>query len=221
MPADTLAPTVIAADSAAALTAALRTHRHAAVISPDPAAVPADQRAWWPLLELCSDESLAAVVAEAIAADLPGELLLYSPEAATVLGGALHAAALVGWPPVTVSHLLDAGAIATIVELLSADGDDDYALCVAGAAGDLAPGRAVVRHAAALAGRQILDAAAAITGPARAEFVGSWVWREVRGHRAPTLIVHTAGTALGRVIAERAATLAAATGTPTARGSVA
>ncbi|MBT0568616.1 hypothetical protein [Williamsia sp. CHRR-6] len=217
-------PPVLVAPTRTALAAYLRMHPAATVISPDPAAVTADQRSWWPLLDMCADQSVAATAADHLTRDLPANLTLAVPDAATVLTGALHAAALVGWPPVTVAHILDAGAIPTIVELLGADGDDDLALCVAAAAGDLAPDRDVVRHAAALAGRELLAAAAAITGPTRGyDTGGNGVWREVRGAQSSTVIVHTDDTALGHVIADRLFLLASATESSgqTRRGSVA
>lgn len=216
-------PTVLVAPTRTALAAHLRMTPDATVISPDPAAVSADRRSWWPLLDVCADQSVAATVSDHLTRDLPSTLRFAIPDAATVLTGALHSAALVGWPPVTVAHILDAGAIPTIVELLGADGDDDLALCVAAAAGDLAPDRDLVRYAAAVAGRGLLAAAAAITGPIGGyDAGGNGVWREVRGARSETVIVHTDDTALGEVIADRVRVLAAAaTATPTQRGSVA
>ena len=219
-------PTVLVAPTRTALAAHLRLAPNATVISPDPAAGSADRRAWWPLLDVCADQSVAATVADHLTRDLPSTLRFAIPDAATVLTGALHAAALVGWPPVTVAHILDAGAIPTIVELLGADGDDDLALCVAAAAGDLAPDRDLVRYAAALAGRSLVSVAAAITGPTRPtgcyDAGGNGVWREVRGARSSTVIVHTDDTALGHVIADRVLLLAATEdATQAQRGSVA
>ncbi|WP_150116659.1 hypothetical protein [Williamsia herbipolensis] len=218
-------PAVLVAPTRTALAAQLRLNPDATVISPDPAAVTADRRAWWPLLDVCADQSVAATVADHLTRDLPSNLRFAIPDAATVLTGALHAAALVGWPPVTVAHILDAGAIPTIVELLGADGDDDLALCVAAAAGDLAPDRDLVRYAAAVAGRSLLAAAAAITGPTGGyDAGGSGVWREIRGARSATVIVHTDDTALGHALADRVLLLAATAPTAAAqtqRGSVA
>ena len=86
--------------------------------------------------------------------------------------------------------------------------------------------RDLVRYAAALAGRTLLSVAAAITGPTRPtggyDAGGNGVWREVRGARSSTVIVHTDDTALGHVIADRVLLLAATEdATQAQRGSVA
>ena len=44
------------------------------------------------------------------------------------INAALHAASLVNWPIVTLTHLLDAGAVPTIVELLAGAGENDALL---------------------------------------------------------------------------------------------
>ena len=57
-------PTVLVAPTRTALAAHLRLAPNATVISPDPAAGSADRRAWWPLLDVCADQSIAATAAE-------------------------------------------------------------------------------------------------------------------------------------------------------------
>lgn len=122
-------------------------------------------RAWWPLIEQCWDARLASVAADYLTRDLPPNLRLLTPEAATLLAGALHAASLVNWPIVTLTHLLDSGAVATIVELLAGADEHELALDVASVAGPTAPEAEVVVRAAALAARHLDHARLLITGP--------------------------------------------------------
>ena len=145
-------------------------------------------RTWWPLIEQCWDERLAAVAADHLTRDLPANLRLVTPEATTLLAGALHAASLVNWPIVTLTHLLDAGAVPTIVELLAGAGENDFALDVASVAGPTAPEAELVTQAAALAARHLEYARHLITGPP-----GHTPHVRVpalAGHQAPTVCVH-------------------------------
>lgn len=125
------------------------------------------RRVWWPLLEECWDRRVADAAAERLTRQLPCHLRAVTPEATTLLAGALHAASLVGWPTVTLTHILDSGAVPTIVELLGCQ-DEELAADVAAAAGEMAPEAALVRTAAAYAAQQLHHGELMLTGPGAA-----------------------------------------------------
>lgn len=119
---------------------------------------------WWPLIDECWDRRVADVVADHLTRDLPPSLHHFTPEAATLLSGALHAASLVNWPVVTLTHLLDSGAVATIIELLGGQ-DPESALDVASVAGSTCPDAGRVIAAAAIGAQQLHHSESLITGP--------------------------------------------------------
>lgn len=145
-------------------------------------------RVWWPLIEQCWDARLASVAADYLTRDLPANLRLMTPEASTLLAGALHAASLVNWPIVTLNHLLDCGAVSTVVELLAGADEQELALDVASVAGPTAPDAELVVQAAALAARHLDVARALITGPqpgSPRQLVGG-----LAGEPTPVICVH-------------------------------
>lgn len=172
--------------------------RPVAVLSADPSI--SGPRTWFPLIESCWEESIAGVAADYLTRDLPRYLQLATPEAATLLAGALHAASLVNWPVVTLAHLLDAGAVSTIVELLVGADEEDFGLDVAAAAGPAAPDRHHITHAAALAAHHLLHAEPMITPSGSASRP---VTALVAGAEPVTIAVHDDGSATAALIIAR------------------
>lgn len=169
-------------------------------------------RAWWPAISLSADLRVAGAVADQLTAVLPTQMLTAAPEASVVLAGALHAASMVDWPPVTVTHLLDSGSIATFVELLAGSGADDMALDVSAAAGALSASRNAVLAAAAFAARPLVVEQHIISPPVSAAVRGPGPWYELRCSAARPLVCIDARTALGRIVADRALYLGAVAG---------
>lgn len=168
------------------------------VLSPNP--MVSAPRTWFPLIELCWDACFAGAAADHLTRDLPQHLRLVTPEATTLLAGALHAAALVNWPVVTLTHLLDAGAVATIVELLAGADEEEFALDVAAAAGDTAPDRHHVVQAAALAAHQLLHGETMVTPP---HPMSRPVTALLADATPATIIVHDDGWALAGLVIAR------------------
>lgn len=154
-------------------------------------------RAWWPLLDQCCDRRVADVVADHLTRDLPPSLVHVIPEAATLLAGALHAASLVGWPTITLTHILDSGAVATVTELLTGQ-DESFALDVAAAAGPSAAENGRVIAAAAIAAQQLHHGEGLITGPG-ALAAGA----VLGGAQTPVVAVHDDGSAVANLVISR------------------
>lgn len=194
------ATTILVCRSRAALArvAATDQSRPVVVLSADPSI--SGPRTWFPLIESCWEESIACVAADYLTRDLPGYLRLATPEAATLLAGALHAASLVNWPVVTLAHLLDAGAVSTIVELLVGADEEDFGLDVAAAAGPAAPDRHHITHAAALSAHHLLHAEPMVTPTGSASRP---VTALLAGPDSVTIAVHDDGSAIAALIIAR------------------
>ncbi|MDR2280015.1 MAG: hypothetical protein LBE07_04060 [Gordonia sp. (in: high G+C Gram-positive bacteria)] len=197
----TLAPIYVECTSAAAVADLVAFHP-AGQVSVLAAALPVGvdaPRIWWPLLDQCTDRRIADHVADKLTRDLPPSLVHLTPEAATLLSGALHASSFVGWPTVTLTHILESGAVATIVELLTGQADE-LALDVAAAAGPSNPDHARVITAAAIGAQQLHHSDGLITGPTRA---GMAVGPMLAGTSAPVIAVHDDGSTVVDLILSR------------------
>lgn len=192
-------PLIVQCSSTAALARLVAAHPRGEVAIVSPVTVPGldAPRAWWPLLDQCTDRRVADVVADHLTRDLPPSLVHLTPEACTLLAGALHAASLVGWPTITLTHILDNGSVATIVELLSG-GEDEFALDVAAAAGPAHPESARVITAAAIGAQQLHHSEGLITGPGN-PLPGSIL----AGAATPIIGVHDDGSTVARLVLSR------------------